>query len=240
MNYGIQLYSVRDLAENNLGEAIKRVAELGYNSVEFAGFFGHSAEKVNEMLLKNNISVSGTHSGLNDLIDNYEETVAYHKAIGNKLYIIPGHDLDSQDKLDKFVSAVSVISKRLADDGITLAYHNHAHEFKQNADGSFIYEQLIYRTDLKLELDTFWAFVGMKNPIAMLERIKDRLCCIHIEDGNADGMGKPLGMGEAPVSEVYSYCVENNIHMVVESETCMPDGITEADISIKYLRSLEK
>ena len=80
----------------------------------------------------------------------------------------------------------------------------------------------------------------MKNPIAMLERIKDRLCCIHIEDGNADGMGKPLGMGEAPVSEVYSYCVENNIHMVVESETCMPDGITEADISIKYLRSLEK
>ena len=127
MNYGIQLYSVRDLAENNLGEAIKRVAELGYNSVEFAGFFGHSAEKVNEMLLKNNISVSGTHSGLNDLIDNYEETVAYHKAIGNKLYIIPGHDLDSQDKLDKFVSAVSVISKRLADDGITLAYHNHVH-----------------------------------------------------------------------------------------------------------------
>ena len=50
MNYGIQLYSVRDLAENNLGEAVKRVAELGYNSVEFAGFFGHSADKVKEML----------------------------------------------------------------------------------------------------------------------------------------------------------------------------------------------
>ena len=156
MDYGIQLYSVRDLAEKDLSAAVKRVAELGYSSVEFAGFFGHSPEEVNEMLRENNLRVSSTHSGFDDLVNNYDETVAFHKAIGNKLYIIPGYDLGSQEKLDGFVKKASEISKRLAADGITLAYHNHAHEFKLNADGSLIYEQLLYRTDLKLEVDTYF------------------------------------------------------------------------------------
>lgn len=53
---------------------------------------------------------------------------------------------------------------------------------------------------------------------------------IHIKDGSADGHGTPLGKGEAPVAAVYDYAVKNNIHMVVESETCNPDGITEAKI----------
>ena len=61
MDYGIQLYSVRDLAEKDLSAAVKHVAELGYSSVEFAGFFGHSPEEVNEMLRENNLRVSSTH-----------------------------------------------------------------------------------------------------------------------------------------------------------------------------------
>ena len=44
MEYGLQLYSVRDITKNGLENAMKQVAELGYSSVEFAGFFGNSAE----------------------------------------------------------------------------------------------------------------------------------------------------------------------------------------------------
>lgn len=239
MNYGIQLYSVRDLAQKDLREAVKGVAKLGYSAIEFAGFFGHTADEVNEMLAQNNIKLSGTHTGLDELINNYEETLAFHKAIGNKRYIVPGADLSSQEKLDDFIEKANDLSKRLAAEGIMLAYHNHAHEFRPNADGSYIYDQLLYRTDLKLEVDTYWAFVGMKDPITLLERIGSRLTCIHIKDGSAEGRGKPLGMGEAPVEKVYRYAEKNGIEMIVESETCDPDGMTEAGICIDYLRSLE-
>ena len=44
MDYGIQLYSVRDLASQDLEAALKAVSEIGYKYVEFAGFFGNSAE----------------------------------------------------------------------------------------------------------------------------------------------------------------------------------------------------
>ena len=52
MEYGIQLYSVRDLTEKNLDDALRQVSALGYRFVEFAGFFGHSAEDVRAMLEK--------------------------------------------------------------------------------------------------------------------------------------------------------------------------------------------
>ena len=35
MEYGIQMYSVRDLTKESLDEALRQVAELGYKFVEF-------------------------------------------------------------------------------------------------------------------------------------------------------------------------------------------------------------
>ena len=240
MEYGLQLYSVRDLAEQNLEDAIAKVAALGYKKMEFAGFFNHTPDEINAMLKKYDVEVSGTHSSFDDLVNNYEETVAYHKAIGNKHFIIPGYNLKTQARLDTFIEQVNEILPKLAADGITLSFHNHHREFLPNEDGAQIFDQLYYRTDLKFEIDTYWAFVGMSNPINLLERVQDRLLFVHVKDGSPDGKGTPLGMGEAPVADVYAWAKEHNVPMVVESETCNPDGITEAKICIEYLHSLEK
>jgi sugar phosphate isomerase/epimerase len=56
-NVGIQLYGVRNAMAEDFEGTIKEVAEMGYEYVEFAGFFGHSAEEVKEMLDKNNIAM---------------------------------------------------------------------------------------------------------------------------------------------------------------------------------------
>ena len=240
MEYGIQLYSVRDITGENLDGALRQVAELGYKYVEFAGFFGHSAEDVKAMLDKYGLKVSGTHTGWQEVAEHFEETVAYHKTIGNKNIIVPGCDLSTQEKLDEFVAMANEFQPKLAAEGISFGYHNHAHEFRPNEDGSQIYDQIVYRTNLDLEIDTYWAYVGMKNPVAIMERLKDRLKVIHIKDGSADGKGEPLGMGTAPVADVYAKAVEMGLPMVVESETLKPDGITEAKICIEYLKSLEK
>lgn len=239
MEYGIQMYSLRDVTPNDFEGALRQVAEAGYKFVEFAGFFGHPADEVKAMLDRYGLKVSGTHTGLNALLEDYEGTVAYHKAIGTDNIIIPGHDLSSQEKLDAFIAAVNELQPRLAKDGIRLGYHNHAHEFRPNSDGSMIHDQLVYRTNLELEIDTYWAYVGMKHPVELLERLKDRIHVIHIKDGDADGNGQPLGRGTAPVADVYRKAAEMGWPMVVESETLTPDGPTEAKICIDYLFSQE-
>lgn len=240
MEYGIQLYSVRDLTEKNMDEALRQVSELGYKFVEFAGFFGIPAEEIKAMLDKYGLKVSGTHTGWREIAEHFEETVAYHKAIGNKNIIIPGGDFSDQKKLDALIDMINEFQPKLAAEGITLGYHNHHKEFLPNKDGSNIEDQLIYRTNVMLEIDTYWAYVGMKNPVALLERLGDRVKVIHIKDGDANGNGTPLGMGTAPVADVYKKAIEMGLPMVVESETCKPDGMTEAKICIECLKSLEK
>ena len=240
MEYGIQMYSVRDLTKESLDEALRQVAELGYKFVEFAGFFGHTAEKVKGMLDKYGLKVSGTHTGWQEVAEHFEETVAFHKAIGNKNIIIPGADLGNQEKLDAFIKMANEFQPKLAAEGIRFGYHNHAHEFRANEDGSMIYQQILERTTLDLEIDTYWAFVGGNDPVEMMERLKDRLIFIHIKDGDPEGHGTPLGMGTAPVADVYAKAIEMGIPMVVESETCNPSGMAEAKICIEYLKSLEK
>ena len=240
MDYGIQLYSVRDLAEKDLESALKQVSEIGYKYVEFAGFFGHPAEEVAGWLKKYDLRVSGTHTGWQEIAEHFEETVAYHKAIGNPNIIIPGADLSDQKKLDDFIEMVNKYQPLLAKEGIRLGYHNHSHEFKPNADGSMIHDQLVYRTNIEIEIDTFWAYVGHVDPLQLMDRLKDRVHVIHIKDGFKEGHGMPLGWGEAPAADVYKKAAEMGIRMVVESETCKPSGIDEARVCFNFLKAQEK
>ncbi len=239
MEYGIQMYSVRDITGKDMEGALKALAEMGYRNVEFAGFFGIPAEKIKAMLDRYGLKVSGTHTGWQEIADHYEETLTYHKAIGNTRIIIPGADLSTKEKLDAFIEMLNEYQPKLAAEGITLGYHNHDHEFKPNDDGQIIYDEIVSRTDVALEIDTYWAYAAGKDPVALMESLKQRLPVIHIKDGLSNREGKPLGMGTAPVAAVYKKAVALGVPMVVESETLQPDGLTEARICIEYLKSQE-
>lgn len=240
MKYGIQMYSVRDFTQTDLKDALRRIAGIGYRYVEFAGFFGHSAEEVRGWLEEYGLEVSGTHTPLRELEADFDGAVAYHRALGNRNIIIPGHDLSDQAKLDAFVEKVNRFQPMLEKAGLTLGYHNHSHEFIPNRDGSMIHEQMVWRTALRIEIDTFWYYNATGNDATgIMERLRDRIDFIHIKDGFRGGEGKPLGQGEAPTRQIYEYCRANGIPMVVESENLTPDGMTEAKTCFDWLRAQE-
>lgn len=240
MKYGIQMYSLRDVTQNDLEGALADVAGMGYDNVEFAGFFGHSAAEVKGWLKKYGLTVSGTHTGWEELTDDrFAGTVAYHKELGNRRIIIPGADLSTKKKLDEFIEFVNRLQPKLAAEGIVLGYHNHSHEFLPNDDGLYIHAELERRTRLLFEIDTFWAFNAGQDPVALLERLAARVPVIHVKDGLKNGDGKPLGGGDAPVAAVVAEAKRRGMDMVVESETLSPDGPTEARLCIDYLKKLE-
>ena len=240
MDYGLQLYSVRDVTGTDLEGTLKKVAEIGYRYVEFAGFFGHSAEEVKAMLDRYGLIVSGTHSGLGDLDADFAGTVKYHKIIGNTNYIVPGAPTWTAAELDETIEKLKKYQPMLEAEGIRLAYHNHDGEFTPNADGQNPPEEKERLTNIDFQIDTFWAFVAGKDPVEVITRLKDRVHVIHLKDGLRNGHGYALGEGEAPVAAVRAKAIELGMHMVVESETLQPDGISEATRCINYLKSLEK
>lgn len=239
--YGLQLYSVRDVTDTDLGGALERVAALGYSSVEFAGFFGHSASDVKAMLSNSGLVISGTHSPLNDLRPTrIMETVKYHAELGNPRYIVPGADLSTLEKIKDFCSVMNFAQPIFEAEGIKLGYHNHSHEFSLMPWGSTIHSEIERNTSIEFEIDTYWAFNAGIDPVGVMERLKDRISVIHLKDGFMGGKGVALGEGEAPVLEVIAAAEKYGFDMVVESETLSPTGLEEVERCIKYLHSIKK
>lgn len=240
MNYGIQMYSVRDAVAADYANAFMQMGKLGYQKAELFGGMQPDAKTIRLWADEAGLKISGTHTGAPALTEeNISQTIEDHHTLGCSLLIIPGHDLSTREKLDDFIALVNAAQPKLEEAGITLAYHNHSHEFVPNKDGQIIYDELISRTEMKLELDTYWAYNAGKDPLQMMDELKDRLVAIHLKDGFMGGEGMPLGQGTAPVKAVRQKAVQMNLPIIVESETCKPDGITEARECMEYLRSLE-
>ena len=253
-SYGIQMYSLRDVTKTDLRSALKAVADMGYKQVEFAGFFDNSAEDVRAWLDEYGLEATGTHTHLTALSDeNYDATVSYHKTIGCKNIIVPSAKWGTEEEMEANIAALDKAQKKLAEDGISLGYHNHSGEFYETPYGKIVEDELYDRTSVSLEIDTFWLFNAGIDPVPYLEAHKDRIRVIHLKDGNVrnDGngsfadarngaVGKSLGLGDAPVAAVRDWAVKNGVAMVVESEGLDPTGPEEVKRCIEYLRTLEK
>ena len=239
--YGLQLYSVRDAMEVDFEGTLKKVAEMGYTYVEFAGFFDHSAEEVKALLEKYNLTVCSTHSHINGIRpENIEATIAYHKAIGNTHYILPSIFMSTKEKLEESISIINFAQPVLEKEGIKLSFHNHSREFEITPWGTTVHGELEHRTNIGFQIDTFWAWNANTDPTLVMERLKDRISTIHLKDGFKGGKGIPLGEGEAPVAAVREKAIEMDVTMVVESETLTPSGLDEAQRCINYLNSLDQ
>lgn len=238
--YGLQLYSVRDAMKVDFEGTIKKVAEMGYSYVEFAGFFGRTAEEVKALLEECGLGVCGSHSSIDDLQpETIEETIRYHKAIGNENYILPSIPCSTEERLEESLRIINSAQPMLNAAGIRLSFHNHSREFESTLWGTTVYSQLELRTNIDFQLDTYWAWNANTDPVRVMERLGDRISTIHLKDGFKGGKGKPLGEGEAPVAAIREKAIEMGVIMVVESETLDPSGLDEAQRCIDHLKSLE-
>lgn len=253
IQYGLQMYSVRDSVQESMKDTLEKVSKLGYKHIEFAGFFGNKAEDVKAWLDEFGLECSGTHTGMDAISpENIDETIVYHKTIGCKHLIVPGCDWGSVEKCDGVIEALNWAQKKLAENDIALGYHNHSREFFPTADGIVFEDEVIARTSVELEIDTFWAFNAGLDVIDYLEKNKSRISVIHLKDGipsadedkNIDCVhnnvtGLSVGSGKAPVEAVRKWAIENDVLMVIESEGLDPTGIEEVGRCIEFLKGLE-
>ena len=247
MNYGLQLYSVRDSAEKNFEDTLRQVSEMGYTMVETAGFFGHSAENVSSWVKKYGLTVCSTHTGLSLLQDDLEGQIAYHKSIGCMDVIIPGAPCTTKEDVAVLVDSINRIQPILEKEGMRLHFHNHSKEFIPNKDGQLVEEILAEKTNVLFEIDTFWVFNAGLRAIDILEKYKDRIRYIHLKDGipqdwtdpNSRAQGKSVGSGIAPVEEVVRYAADHGLTIVVESEGLYPTGMEEIKRCIQFLHELD-
>lgn len=251
--YGLQMYSVRDITKDSMRMALQKVDEMGYKYVEFAGFFDYTAEQIKIWLDEFGLVCSGTHTGVDRIHpETIDETIRYHKIIGCDNLIIPACDWHTNDTPDNLIKIFNFAQKKLEENGIKFGYHTHSREFFPTTNGIVFVDELLNKTSLEMEFDTFWLFNAGIDVVPYLEKHKDRIKVIHIKDGipsvdenknfemvHTGVKGFSVGEGRAPVKDIVNWAKENNVLMVVESEGLNPTGLLEVERSINYLRTLD-
>jgi sugar phosphate isomerase/epimerase len=198
ISVGLQLFSVRgECGKNggkNLPKVIEAVAKMGYEGVEFAGYYGWDAQGLKKMLDDNGIKCCGTHTGLDTLLgDQLRKTVEFHKTIGNKFLIVPsmggGYTKDAA-AWKKTAGLFNEIAGKLKLEGMYCGYHNHSAEFKP-MDGSTPWDIFFGNTvkDVVMQIDTGNCLDGHGDPVAMLKKYPGRALTMHCKEWGGSGMG---------------------------------------------------
>lgn len=184
---GLQLFSLRDEMSKDFEGTLKKVSEMGYECVEFAGYYDHTAEEVKSMLDKYGLKAISVHQGYEAFIgDDAKKNVDFLKTIGVKYAAIPWMGLDKHKGHDLFEQALTEIEEaadNLKADGIQLLYHNHDFEFEKY-ENKFYIEWLLEALNGKMlpEFDTCWIHYSGNNPQEYILNYKNQIPVLHLKD----------------------------------------------------------
>lgn len=219
MKIGLQMYSIRSLAKEDLKAALQAAADIGYQGVEFAGFFGHSAEEVKGWLNEYGLEAMGAHVPEEELFGRTEETIVFHKIIGNRRMICPWSDIKTRAGAEALAAKFRAAAPAFEAAGMKLYYHNHAHEFAKDG-GDYLIDILAEAAPgLSLEFDVYWIYRGGENPVGYLNKYAGRVELFHAKDGVMEG-GTIAGTGNVPLPEVVETAKKLGMTWaVVESES---------------------
>ncbi|MBR5451814.1 MAG: sugar phosphate isomerase/epimerase [Clostridia bacterium] len=182
----LQLYSVRDFMEKDVEATIKKVAEIGYEGVEFAGTFNHTAKELKAICEKYGVKPFSAHVPLADFMNDLENVVAYYKELGCEYVVIPYLPGEYQLPNDFTVlyEPIKKFGECVSANGMTLLYHNHDFEFNKSGDEYML--DLIYSNVpenlLKTQLDTCWVKVGGEDPADYVRKYSGRAPVVHLKD----------------------------------------------------------
>jgi sugar phosphate isomerase/epimerase len=234
----VQLYTVRDLMKDDFEGTIAKVAQIGYKEVEFAGYFGRTAQQVKDILTKNGLTAPSTHVQYDELDDKFQSGIEFSKTVGMSYIICPWIPEDVRKSPDIWKQASEKFNKcgeQTKKAGMQFGYHNHWFEFLP-IDGKLPYDELLKDCDaslVKMEMDLCWIIAAGGEPVKYFEKYPGRFPLVHVKDlktkpnvtsGGAQNYGDTVdltevGSGIIDWKKIFAHSQQAGIkHYIVEHD----------------------
>ena len=187
---GLQLYTVRTLAEKNLEETLQQVASAGYRLVETHTNYGKTPSELRALLDKNGLRSPSGHYGLAEIEGKPDTVIATAKALGQEYVVLNWLDPDhrSAEFYKGFPALLNKFGAQAKAAGLGFAHHNHDFEFEKVGGTTPVIETVIADTDpalVSFEVDLYWVYKAGVDPLAFVEKYPGRVSMIHIKDSTA-------------------------------------------------------
>lgn len=225
----LQLYSIREDCARDLPGTLSAVAGMGYEGVEFAGYYGRSADELRKMLDRLGLRTAGTHISIDALLgDQLQKTVKFNRILDNRFLIVPWLPEEVRTTRAKWLETaqfLSGVARKIKSEGMRVGYHNHAFEF-QPMEGEIPWDILFGAADadVVMQLDTANAMQGgisAEEVLGIVRRYPARAATVHLKEFSSKNKYALLGEGEMKWQEFFSLCetVGGTEWYVVEQES---------------------
>jgi sugar phosphate isomerase/epimerase len=258
---GVQLFTVRKEAEQNLPRVLDQIHRIGYQEVEtYPGVYTYSAAALRHMIVDAGLRVPSGHFNYDDLGTRYE----FATELGLKWMVcsmIPPAMWNSFAGFRAAAKQFNAWGKQAKEYGLRFAFHNHDYEFRPlPGQGVFAagtgvtektgYDVLMQETDPELvffEVDVYWAAQAGHDPVTLMRLLGPRLRLLHLKDRAAGASisydmnqesahFEPVGRGtldwKAILAEGERLGVE---HYFVEQDETQGPAIDAVRESFRYL-----
>ena len=263
----LQLYSVRHEMKNDLPATLKKVKEMGYDGVEFAGLFDRDPAEIKALCKECGLVPISAHVPVKEMIEDADATFQTYAAIGTRFAAIPFLPDEYRPAHEKFEEMIEMIKRFGAiakKYGIQLLYHNHDFEFVK-LDGTYGLDVLYREVSadlLQTELDVCWVNVGGEDPADFIAKYAGRTPVVHLKDfvgEKAENMYeligektvaapkrpegfefRPVGYGKQDFPAILAAAKKSGAEWVVVEQDSPSMGLDElacAKKSIEYLKS---
>lgn len=206
---GVQLYTLREQMARSVTETLRAVAQTGYRSVEFAGYFDQPPREIRTILDGEGLASPAGHFPLEMMRRNFQQILDDAQTVGHRYLVLPWLSPEQRQSLDQY--------KRLAQDlnrwgeacnarGMKMAYHNHDFEFEAK-EGITPYQLLLEESETDkvfFEMDLYWMAKAGRDAQLYFQQNPGRFPLWHLKDMAADGAMADLGSGILDFRKIYA------------------------------------
>jgi sugar phosphate isomerase/epimerase len=244
---GLQLYSVRDFLPKDYNGTLQQLGAMGYQQVEAAGFYGHSAADVKQAMHRAGLHCVSAHYAMADLQPKLDDLIRYARDLGLSYLVcaspmlrhpVPGQSwLASMEamSLDDWrwnAGLLNQIGEKVHAAGLQFGYHNHFVEFHEHA-GIVPYDELLRITDPRLvtmEMDCGWVVIGGSRPEHYLRKYPSRFSMLHVKEFKLQGwkpgtepVSTEMGRGSIDYKAIFAAAKDAPIRHIFVEQEAFPD-----------------
>lgn len=191
--FGLQLYTLRDILPKDPKAVLKQVSLLGYKHIEsyehdqLGMFWGMTPADFRKLMDDLDMKIISSHCRIDKEFERKAEQAA---GIGMKFLVCPSLENENNMTLEVCKKTADLFNSKgtiCQSKGLRFAYHNHEKTFIAGKDNLIPQQFFLENTDPSLvdyEMDIYWVSYAGQNPEIWLKKYPNRFKMMHVKDRN--------------------------------------------------------
>ncbi len=249
---GIQTFTIRDYCKTieDIDKTLAELASWGVKDIQISGIGKVDWNELADTVKKYNMEVCVTHTPFERMMKETDAVIDEHINLGCDclgIGAMPGEYERTEEGVDKFITDLIPVAKRMRERGVHLAYHNHDFDLKLYGGKSILDRMLELDADLLWFVpDVAWLHIAGENPAEYLKKMHGRVKVLHFKDYNpVEGQEHPwafteLGKGVVDLKACYETAKVMGIPYIMfeQDNNWTVDAIQSSKEAFEFMKKL--